>query len=183
MNLRSRIFVEPFKYLSPEKIGLERVRKAGAQMLESLFPERLDNNYRGRKLALWIFGVVVTMRALQSLLIIFNGYSTARNADGIPLEAYPAGAAQTILAFFALFSLSRLIISLICVVVLVLYRRAVPLMFVVLAVTYLGAQVITRFTPIVRVGPARGVIVNLILFVLVLIGFVLSLWKRPGASD
>jgi hypothetical protein len=144
----------------------------------SLLPESIDNTYRGRKLALWIFGLVVAVRALQSIMIFSNGYNTARTADGIPLERYPAAAAQTILALFALSSLWRLIVSLICVIVLVRYRRAIPFMFVVLALTFLGAQVLTRFIPIVRVGSPPGVIVNLILFGLTIVGLVLSLWKR-----
>jgi hypothetical protein len=119
------------------------------------------------------------MRALQSVMIIFNGYNTARNADGIPLELYPPDAAQTILAIFALSSLSRLIICLICAVVLVRYRSAIPAMFVVLGLTYLGGQLLGQFIPLVRVGRPPGVIVNLILFGLVVIGLVLSLWKRP----
>ena len=145
----------------------------------SLLPRTIDNTYQGRKLALWIFGLVVVMRALQSIMIIFNGYYTARNADGIPLETYPAAAAQTILALFALASLWRLIVSIIGVIVLVRYRRAIPFMFLVLASTFLGAQLVTWFIPLVRVGRPPGVIVNLVLFGLTVLGFVLSLWKRP----
>ena len=148
----------------------------------SLFPQTIDNSYGGRKVALWIFGLVVAMRTLQSLLILFNGYYTVTNADGVPLAAYPPAAAQTILALFALSSLARLIISFICVVVLVRYRRAIPFMFVVLALSYLGAQVLAWLIPLVRVGRPPGTIVNLILFSLTLIGLVLSLWKRRDAD-
>ena len=148
-------------------------------MIERLLPQRLDNNYQGRKLALWIFGFVVFLRAMQSVMIIFNGYYTARNADGIPLETYPAAATQTILGLFAVFSFSRLIISLICLIVLLRYRRAVPFMFIVLAILYLGGQLIYWFLPLDRVGSPPGIIVNLISFGLIVIGFVLSLWKAP----
>ena len=147
-------------------------------MLENLLPQRIDNNYRGRKPALWIFGLVVAVRALQSVMIIFNGPSTVRKADGIPLELYPPDAAQTILGIFAVSSLARLIICLICFVVLIRYRSAIAAMFVVLALTYLGGQLLTQFIPLVRVGTPPGVIANLIIFGLVVIGFVLSLWKR-----
>jgi hypothetical protein len=154
-------------------------------MIELLLPQQIDNNYRGRKLALWIFGLIVAARMLQSVEIIFNGYNTARNADGIPLETYPAAAAQTILALFALSSLWRLIVCLICVVVLTRYRRAVPFMFVVLGASFVGANLLTRFIPLVRLGRPPGVIVNLILFALTLIGLVLSLWKKsePPTHD
>jgi hypothetical protein len=65
-------------------------------VFNQLLPQRLDNTYRGRRLALWLLALVVSMRILQSVLVIFNGYSTAMNADGIPLDTYPTAAAQTI---------------------------------------------------------------------------------------
>ena len=147
-------------------------------MLNQLLPPRLDNTYRGRKLALWLFGLVVLIRSIQSVMIIVNGYSIATSADGIPLETYPAAAAQTILALFAILSLNRLLISLICVVVLVRYRSAIPSMFVLLALGYLAGEIILRFIPIIRVGTPPGPIVNLIMFALMIIGLGLSLWRR-----
>ena len=147
-------------------------------MLNQLLPPRLDNIYRGRKPALWLFGIVVFIRSLQSVLIIVNGYSIARSADGIPLETYPAAAAQTILALFAISSLNRLLVSLVCVVVLVRYRSAISAMFAILALGYLAGEIILRFIPIIRVGTPPGPIVNLIMFVLMMVGLGLSLWTR-----
>ena len=149
-------------------------------MLNQLLPARLDNTYRGSKIALVMFGLVVAVRSTQSVMIIVNGYSIASSADGIPLETYPAAAAQTILAIFAISSLNRLFVALICVVVLVRYRSAIPAMFLLLALTYLAGEIILRFIPIVRVGTPPGPIVNLIMFALMIVGWFLSLWKRKG---
>jgi hypothetical protein len=150
-------------------------------MLDKLFPQPIDNRYSGSKIALWLLGVIVLIHTLQSVLVLANGYSTAQSADGIPMETYPADAAQTILALFMTATLRRLIISLICAVVLFRYRSAVPLMFVVLGVSYLAGQVIFQFVPLVRVGTPPGVIMNLIMFGFTIIGLALSLWRR-GAS-
>jgi hypothetical protein len=150
-------------------------------MLDKLLPQRIDNRYSGSKIALWLFGLIVFVHILQSVLVIVNGYSIAQSADGIPLETYPAAAAQTILAIFTLATLRRLIISLICAVVLLRYRSAVPLMFVVLGLNYLGGQLILQFVPIVRVGTPPGVVMNLIMFVLTIVGLALSLWRRGGS--
>src|SRR4051794_12221384 len=116
-------------------------------MFNSLLPRPIDNTYRGFKIALWLFGLVVGVRITQSVLVIFNGYSTARDADGIPLDAYAPAAAQTVVALFAQGALSRLLISLLCVLVLVRYRSAVPLMFVLLLLNYLVGQLIFQFVP------------------------------------
>src|SRR5438045_6843626 len=147
-------------------------------MFDKLLPQPIDNRYSGSKIALWLFGLIVFVQILQSVMVIVNGHSTAQSADGIPLENYPAAAAQTILAIFMVSSLRRLIISLICAVVLFRYRSAVPLMFVVLGLSYLGGQVIFYFYPLVRVGTPPGVIMNLIMFGLTIVGLALSQWKR-----
>jgi hypothetical protein len=107
-------------------------------------------------------------------MIIVNGYSIASSADGIPVETYPPAAAQTILAIS---SLNRLFGALICVVVLVRYRSAIPAMFLLLALTYLAGEIILRFIPIVRVGTPPGPIVNLMMFALMIVGVMLSMWR------
>ena len=150
-------------------------------MVDKLLPQPIDNEYSGSKIALWLFGLIVFVHVLQSVMVLVSGQMVAQSADGIPLENYPAAAAQTILAIFMVSSLRRLIIALICAVVLFRYRSAVPLMFVVLGLSYLGGQVIFQFVPIVRVGTPPGVIMNLTMFGLTIVGLALSLWKRGGS--
>jgi hypothetical protein len=149
------------------------------KMVKRFFPQPIDNKYSGSKFALWLLGLIVFIHITQSVMIIVNGHSIAQSADGIPLDTYPAAAAQTILAIFAIAALRRLIISLICGVVLFRYRSAVPLMFVVLGLNYLGGQVILEFIPMVRVGTPPGVVVNLLMFAMTIVGLALSLWRRP----
>ena len=147
-------------------------------MFDKLLPQPIDNTYRGYKVALWLFGLVVGVMIIQSVFVIFNGYSTIMNADGIPLDTYPPAAAQTILALWAQRGLSRLIISLPGVLVLVRYRSAIPFMFALLMLNYLAGQLIFQFVPVVRTGTPPGPIVNLIMFALMIIGLALSLRSR-----
>ena len=149
-------------------------------MLETLLPRRLDNEYRGSKVALWLFGLVVAMKSTQSPAIIFHGYATARDADGIPLDSYTPAVAQTVVAVFAQGSLWRLFFCFVCVLVLFRYRNAVPLMFALLALNYLAAQLVSQFVPLQRVGGPVGPLVNLTLFVVMLVGLGLSLLRRGG---
>ena len=147
-------------------------------MLERLFPQRLDNDYRGRKVALWIFGLVVLLKSAQSLSIIFAGRYTAGGADGIPLESFSPTVEQTVLAIFAQQSLWRLTFCVLCLVALIRYRSAVPLLFAVFVANYLAGQVIFRIVPLPRVGAPPGPAINLVLLALMLAGLALSLW--PG---
>ena len=150
-------------------------------MLGDLVPRRLDNEYRGHKLALWLFGLVIAMKSAQSLAIIFNGYPTARDADGIPLDSFTPAVAQTVVAVFAQGSLWRLFFCLLCVLVLFRYRSAVPLMFGLLALNYLAARLVLIFVPLPHVGAPVGPLVNLMLFVVMLVGLGFSLWRRGGS--
>ncbi|HEX8686649.1 MAG TPA: hypothetical protein VF736_01380 [Pyrinomonadaceae bacterium] len=151
-------------------------------MFDRLLPTSIDNTYRGRGLALWLFGLVAALRAMQSLVIIFNGRAVARDADGIPLDAYAPDAAQTAVALFAQGALWRLVIALLCLLVLARYRSAVPFMFAVLALGFLGSQLLLLLVPLVRVGTPPGPYVNLATFALMVVGLALSLWKRRGES-
>lgn len=152
-------------------------------MSVSLLPARIDNAYRGHTLALWLFGVVVAMRMIQSVLAIFRGSSIARSADGIPLETFPPAAAQTVVALFALSAVNRLFILLVCVLALVRYRSAISFLFALLILNYLAGQLLLQFLPVTRSGTPPGPFVNLVLFVLMVAGLALSLRTRGGGHD
>ncbi|HEX8172906.1 MAG TPA: hypothetical protein VF824_20395 [Thermoanaerobaculia bacterium] len=145
-------------------------------------PRTLDNDYRGQKAALWLFGLLVLVRSLQSVMILFDGYSTVQRADGIPLTTYPAAAAQNIVAMFGLYSVARLLISLLCVIVLVRYRSGVPLMYGILLLNFALVQLALYFVPMVR-NRAPGTLVTRVMIALTIVGLVLSLWKRRDASS
>jgi hypothetical protein len=147
-------------------------------VFDKLLPQPNDNSYRGYKVALWLFGLVVGVKIVQSLAVIFNGYGTARDADGIPVDTYSPEAAQQIVALFAQGSLWRLTFGLLCVLVLVRYRSAVPLMFVLLLLNYLASQLIFQFVPLTRTGTPPGPYVNFGLFALTIVGLMLSLRNR-----
>ncbi|HEY1219908.1 MAG TPA: hypothetical protein VGF03_13290 [Bryobacteraceae bacterium] len=146
-----------------------------------LLPQLVDNTYRGRKLALWLFAVVVAVKILQCVLTIFNGNYVLRGADGIPLDTYTSAGAQTVVAIWAVASLNRLLIGLLCVLVLVRYRSLIASMFALLAVQDLGRAVILHFIPIVRAGTPPASFANSMLFALTIVGLSLSVWeaKQP----
>ena len=112
------------------------------------------------------------------MVAIVSGDSVARSADGIPLETFGAAAAQTVVALFSLSALNRLFILLLGVLTLFRYRSAISLMFVVLMLNYLAGQLLLQLVPLVRTGTPPGPLMNLMLFVLMVIGLPLSLRHR-----
>jgi hypothetical protein len=147
-------------------------------MLDVILPQRLDNTYQGSRIALWLFALVVALRITQSLNVIFNGYSIAMNADGIPLNTFTPAAAQAVLEWFVMSAVTRLIVSLLCVLALVRYRAAIPFMFVVLIVSYLAGQLVLWLLPIAHAGTPPGPIINFVAFVVMIVGLALSLWRK-----
>ena len=144
-------------------------------MLDQLLPQHLDNTYRGHRLAVWLFALVVFVQAGQGLMSIFNGYYAASSPDAIPLDTYTGGAAETVVSLFALLGLLRLVICFLCVLALLRYRAMIPLMFTLLLVEYLSRRLVLQLLPIVRSGTPPGSVVNLGLLAVMIVGLVLSL--------
>ena len=163
-------------------VMMERIAEASprlnARIFNQFLPQRFDNTYRGHKLALWLFSLIVFARVAMSLNSMLNGRNVASSADGIPLETYTTAAAQTAVSLFALLGLSSLIICLLCGLVLVRYRSMVPLMYTLLLLQYFGGRVILHYLPIVRTGTPPGWYVNLSLLVFMVVGLVLSLGSQ-----
>jgi hypothetical protein len=143
-----------------------------------MIPRMIDNTYRGQKLALWLFGLIVLMKVAMSVNSIFFGQKVITSADGIPLDSYPAAAARTIVTLFALLGLLNLIICVICIVALIRYRSAIPFFFALLAVEHLSRKLILQLMPIARTGTPPGSMINLVILGLLIAGLVLSLWRR-----
>ncbi len=147
-------------------------------MFRQLLPQRIDNTYRGHRLGLWLFALVVFLRVTMSLNSVLNGRSVVRSADGIPIDTYAPAAAQTIVSLFALLGFATLVICLLAILVLARYRAMVPLMLALLLLQSLGGRLILWFLPIGRAGTPAGVYVNLALLALMIAGLALSLWTR-----
>ena len=144
-------------------------------MLNRIFPEQIDNHYRGHKFALWLFYPITFMNVAMDLVAIFKSDGGAQSPDGIPLDTFVNGGAQAVIFVVALLGLSGLLLGLLFVLALFRYRAMIPLMYVLLVVDYLGHKGIGLMKPIVRVGTPSGIYVNAALFALTTIGLVLSL--------
>lgn len=148
-------------------------------MLDTLLPRIAGNAYRGRRIALWLFGLLVIAKAGIALATIFNGYHAAAVADGIPLHEFGAAGAQTVVALFGLWGVGHLALCAMCIVVLIRYRALVPFMFTLLLLEYLSRRLVELFLPIATASGARGGVVNLVLLGITIVGLALSVWRRP----
>ena len=158
------------------------LESALCRMLNRIFPPQFDNNYRGHKLALWLFALLVLLKLGISLSAIFDGYNMARDADGIPIDTFTSGGAEAVVSVTALLGLSHFLLAALCLLTLVRYRAMIPLMFVLLLVEFLGKKWILLVHPIVRTGASPSTYINLLLIALLITGLILSLWRPTGNS-
>ena len=149
-------------------------------MLNPILPRHVDNTYHGSKVALWLFAIVVFMKAGISLNSIFNGYIVATGPDGIPLDTFTPVSARAFVSLLAAWGLAQFMICLLCILVLARYRALVPFMFGLLLVEHLSRRLIFLVMPIVRIGTPPGFFVNLALVALMVVGLALSLRRHDN---
>jgi len=151
-------------------------------MFNQLMPRQGDNDFRGRKLALWIFALLLLVLTAMSIGSIFNGYNAAKDVDGVPIDTYTHSGAQAVVSLLAIWGSTQLIIVLLGIITLLRYRALIPLMFLMLLIEQLFLRLVHYYLPIVK---SEGVSISwftvLLLFLMVL-GFVLSLWPHRAES-
>jgi glucan phosphoethanolaminetransferase (alkaline phosphatase superfamily) len=148
-------------------------------MFDRIVPRQIDNIYRGHRAGLWIFGLVLLMRLAMGANIMLNTRSVAQGADGIPVDSFGAAAADAVIGLFALLGLARLMTALLGLLVLVRYRAMVPFMFLLMLIEHGAGRALLLARPVVHGETAPAAFyITLILFVLLLAGLALSLWRR-----
>lgn len=147
-------------------------------MLSRLFPTIVDNRFRGVVLALWLFVPLALMKLALGIAHIFRADGGAQSVSTIPLDAYPAGAAQNIVGLFARMGLEQLLLGLLFLVVLARYRALVPLMYLVAVLHFLGSRGIAAMKPLALAGASGAANLHLVIGAVALLGLVLSLGGR-----
>jgi hypothetical protein len=159
-------------------------------MFSRIFPKVIDNSYRGHWLGLVLFVLVIVLRTTQGINSMVITRTVITGADAIPLDTFSQPAANTLISVFALLGVSSLIVSLIGLIALVRYRAMIPLLFLVIFVSQIGARLILFIYPIARsadlsmnyAGQPIGFWFNLGVMAMTLIGFILSLQNRREAA-
>ena len=108
-------------------------------------PSPATNEYRGHKLALYVFvllTVVMLGRSLVHLLAEDGGINSIASIMTFPGDPDPD---QVIYLFASLWGLHQTILATLYVVVIVRYRSLIPLMYVTLLVEWIGRPMVGGF--------------------------------------
>ena len=147
-----------------------------------LLPKIVDNQYRGIKLSQYAFLLITAATIVRSLIHVFAPDGGAQSIATIPLTAYPADAAATVILMFSLWGLSQLLMGLIYLGVYVKYKSLIPMMYVLLIFEYVMRIVIGQMKPIVTTVTAPGSIGNWIMVPVCVVLLILSLIPRKAAK-
>jgi hypothetical protein len=98
-------------------------------ILNKLFPESANNDFRGYKIALWgfiAFTLLMTWRSIIHMLFEQYGFHEIANFTMIAGDPDPM---ILIYRFFSLWGFAQLIFCFVCWVVIFRYRALIPLMY------------------------------------------------------
>ena len=146
-------------------------------MFENLFPRIVNNQYRGARIAKWVFVALTAMTIGRSLAHIFLPDGGAQSIATIPLDGYSPGASAVVIGMFAQWGLTQLMFGLLYVLVLWRYPSLIPLMWLFVLFEWTGRLLLGFVKPFETAGTAPGAIGNLVIPVLALAMLVLSLRK------
>ncbi|MCH4888079.1 hypothetical protein EZV73_10870 [Acidaminobacter sp. JC074] len=151
------------------------------EIINIIFPKKIDNQYRGYKIALYAFYLLTAVTLWRSQHHLFAPDGGAQTIATIPLDSFTSLGSQAVVGVFGLWGLSQLIIGLIYLLVAFRYRAMIPLMYLLMGVEYaFRAFYFPVFKPVPTVGTAPGAMVNIpsILFALVMLILIVVGHKR-----
>ena len=142
-----------------------------------ILPKTVDNTYRGKKIAQWIFYAITIITIVRSLIHSFSSDGGAQSIATIPLDTYSDAASRTVIFIFSLWGLSQLIMGSFYAIVAFRYKSLIPLMYVFIFFEYSFRVIMGHLKPITIIGTAPGDIANYVFIPLSLVLFILSFNK------
>lgn len=147
-----------------------------------ILPKEINDNYRGRKIALYFFYLFTIMTVVRSLIHMFAPDGGAQSIATIPLDTFTDEGSSTVILIFSLWGLSQLLMGIFYVIVSWRYKALIPLMYIFIFIEYVMRLVLSILKPIETTGTAPGGVVNFIFIPLVAILFMLSINSRKSST-
>lgn len=107
-------------------------------MIEKLFPENINNPYRGMSITKWVFVAMTVLTAGRSLAHIFLPDGGAQSIATIPLDVFSDEANTVIIGMFAQWGLTQLMFGLLYVLVIWRYQTLIPLVWLFIFFEWTG---------------------------------------------
>jgi hypothetical protein len=159
-------------------------------MLTRLFPQHIDNDYRGHMLALWLLVPLALIKLLQGANVAglvgpHKSRQVLEGVDHVPISAFPAEAASQLVFLFAAWGLGIFVLGLLGMVVLLRYRAMLPLLYLLFLIEQVGRKALATIhldQPFVSLATSPANLINWGFLVGLAIGVLVSLsGRRPRA--
>jgi len=144
-------------------------------MLNAFLPQKIDNDYKGNPIALWVFAAITVITIARSLVHIVAADGGAQSIATIPLNTFTEAGARTAVLMFAYWGISQLLMGFLYLLALLRYRSMIPLMYLFMAAEYALRLVVGRLKPIETAQTAPGAVGNYVFIPLALVMFWLAL--------
>jgi len=132
------------------------------EIMNLIFPKQIDNQFKGYKIALYVFYFITAITLWRSQHHLFAPDGGAQSIATIPLDTFTSSGAAAVIGVFGLWGLSQLIIGLLYLTVSIKYRAMIPLMYMFMTVEYLfRAFYFPVAKPMPTAGTAPGAMINL----------------------
>jgi hypothetical protein len=159
-------------------------------VLKRLLPKQIDNDYRGRVLAIWLLVPLAVMKFLQGaniagLLGTGNTRRVLEAVDKVPIGGFPAEAASHLVFLFAAWGVGVFVFGILAIIVLLRYRAMIPLMFLLLFMEQAGRKVLSTIhldRPFMSIAADPANLINWGFLVVLASGFLLSVSGRRARS-
>ena len=143
-------------------------------MLSEILPPTINNTYHGAPAGKITFAAITLLTFGRSVVHILAADGGAQSIATIPLDTYPSDASATVVAMFAQWGLSQLLMALMYLVVLWRYQSLVPLMWLFVLLEWGGRLMLGMYKPIETRETPPGVLGNYIFTALALVMLPLS---------
>ena len=143
-------------------------------MLNSILPKSANANYKGHKIALWVFMLLAVLSTVRSCIHLLTPDGGANSIAGLDISR----GGENIIFAFALWGLSQLIYAFLQLIVAFRYKTLIPFMYIILIFETLGRMFIGHIKPPVLFHTPPGGTANYIILPLSVLMLALSLIPR-----
>lgn len=148
----------------------------------TVLPKEINNDYKGKKIALYMFYLITIITVVRSLIHMFAPDGGAQSIATIPLDTFTKEGVSTVILMFSLWGLSQLILGIFFVLVCWRYKSLIPLMYIFIFIEYFMRLILGTLKPIETSGIAPGGAANFIFIPIAIILFMLSINSRKTTT-
>lgn len=153
-------------------------------MLERIFPETVDNNYKGHGIGKALLILYTFKSFLAGSIHMFAADGGAQSIASVALDQFNNGGAESVVTMFGLWGMEQFVIGLIAAVILWRYKALIPMMSLVYVIEYAGRGVSHLFTPgLVTANTPPGAVADYVLIPMAIVMFLLSLYIPKKKRD